>query len=201
MAGAKRETLTDETRGEAFWQPAAACFASILDYNGPILLGDPATMLRISRLTDYGTMILVHLAHHGGVCAATDVAAGTRIALPTVQKLLKSLARARLVASLRGAGGGYRLARPPEAIDAAEIITALEGPLGITECSADESSCELERQCAVSSAWQRIDRAIRSALEEVSLADLAANRREFPLLDQSAPDSRARLGLPAPRKT
>lgn len=157
-------------------------------------------MLRISRLTDYGTMILVQLAHDGGVCAASDVAGATGIALPTVQKLLKLLTRAGIVSSLRGAGGGYRLTRPPESIDAAEIITALEGPLGITECSTDESSCELERQCAVSSAWQRIDRAIRAALADVTLADLAARPSEFPLLDQSTPDSRARLGLTAHRK-
>lgn len=160
----------------------------------------PTIMLRISRLTDYGTMILVHLARRGGVCAATDVAGATRIALPTVQKLLKSLARAGIVSSQRGAGGGYRLARAPESIDAAQIIAALEGPLGITECSADESSCELERQCAVSSAWQRIDRAIRAALADVTLAELAATPREFPLLDQSTPDNRLRLGLAAPRK-
>jgi len=143
-------------------------------------------MLRISRLTDYATMILVHLARQDGVCAASDVAGRTHIALPTVQKLLKTLTRAGLVRSQRGAGGGYRLARAAGTIDAAEIIAAIEGPLGITECSVDDSHCELERQCAVSSAWQRIDRAIRSALEGVTLAELAQTRREFTLIDQTA---------------
>ncbi|MCC5794409.1 MAG: SUF system Fe-S cluster assembly regulator [Chromatiales bacterium] len=144
------------------------------------------SMLRISRLTDYGTMILVHLARQEAFCSASDVAGGTRLALPTVQKLLKLLTRAGLVRSMRGAGGGYQLAREPESIDAAEIISALEGPLGITECSSEESQCELEHQCDVSAAWRRIDQAIRSALQEVKLADLAQLRREFPLIDHSA---------------
>ena len=93
-------------------------------------------MLRISRLTDYGTMILVHLAgQNAGLCSASDVAAGTHLALPTVQKLLKTLAKSGLVSSVRGADGGYRLARAPEQITAAEILNVLEGPVAITECS------------------------------------------------------------------
>ena len=72
-------------------------------------------MLRISRLTDYGTMILVYLTDQDNrLCPASDVAMGVHVTQPTVQKLLKMLARARLVDSVRGAGGGYRLARAPE---------------------------------------------------------------------------------------
>ncbi|MEO8445641.1 MAG: SUF system Fe-S cluster assembly regulator, partial [Gammaproteobacteria bacterium] len=110
-------------------------------------------MLRISKLTDYGTMILVHLAAHGGpahkehLCSASDVAAGTRLALPTVQKLLKLLARSNLVRSVRGAEGGYILARSPASISAADILDVLEGPLSITECSTSDSRCELEDGC------------------------------------------------------
>jgi len=131
-------------------------------------------MLRISRMTDYGTMILVHLAGHdeGGHCAASDVAAATHLALPTTQKLLKVLARAGLVEATRGAEGGYRLARPAEAINAAEIVNALEGPVAITECSTQDSQCELESLCVVGDAWQQINQAILSALEDVSLARL-----------------------------
>lgn len=130
-------------------------------------------MLRISRLTDYGTMILVYLARQGPkCCAASEVAAGTHVALPTAQKLLKVLARAGLVESVRGADGGYSLARPPAAISAAEIIDVLEGPVAITECSADASHCELEALCLVGDAWQQINRAIRSSLQEISLAEL-----------------------------
>lgn len=144
-------------------------------------------MLRISKLTDYGTMILVYLAaHRRAVCSANDVASGTRIALPTVQKLLKILARGDLVHSLRGAEGGYALSRPPEQISAAEIVDVLEGPLSITECSMTDSQCELEQGCPVGDAWQKINRTIRSALDTVTLADLAHPPHEFPLPALSA---------------
>lgn len=132
-----------------------------------------AGMLRISRLTDYGTVVLAHLARADGVVtSAADVAAATGIALPTVSKLLKSLARAGLVASSRGANGGYRLALDPQQISAASVIDALEGPVSITECSAHGSHCDFEDVCNVGSAWQRINVAIRRALDEVTLVDL-----------------------------
>jgi FeS assembly SUF system regulator len=144
-------------------------------------------MLRISKLTDYGTMILVYLAaQKSPVCSANDVAGGTRIALPTVQKLLKILARGDLVHSLRGAEGGYALSRPPESISAAEIVDVLEGPLSITECSMIDSQCELEEGCPVGDAWQKINRTIRGALDTVTLADLAHPPHEFPLPHPSA---------------
>ena len=140
-------------------------------------------MLRISKLTDYGTLILVHLAsqEREELCSASDVAAGTHLALPTVQKVLKRLAQKELVISARGAEGGYRLARPPEAITAAEILDALEGPLAITECSDHEGQCELESDCKVGGAWQKISLAIRSAMDEIRLSDLRNPPAEFPL--------------------
>lgn len=144
-------------------------------------------MIRISKLTDYGTMILVHLAAQtSAVSSANDVAISTRIALPTVQKLLKILARGNLVHSLRGAGGGYALSRTPESISATEIVDVLEGPLSITECSMIDSQCELEDGCPVGDAWQKINRVIRCALDTVTLADLAHPPHEFPLHDMSA---------------
>ena len=130
-------------------------------------------MLRISKLTDYGTVVLAHLAGEtGAVCSAAEVAAATGIGLPTVSKLLKSLARAGLVTSTRGANGGYQLARDAAEISAANVIDALEGPVSITECSASDSHCDIEDVCNVGSAWQRINVAIRRALDEVSLVDL-----------------------------
>ena len=130
-------------------------------------------MLRISKLTDYGTVVLAHLATEPArVCSAADVAQATGIALPTVSKLLKSLGRAQLVTSRRGANGGYQLARDPRDISAASVIDALEGPVSITECSASDSHCDYESVCNVGSAWQRINVAIRRALEDISLTDL-----------------------------
>ena len=138
-------------------------------------------MLRISKLTDYGTVLLAHLARETDtVCSAAEIAQSTGIALPTASKLLKSLARSGLVTSTRGVNGGYRLARPAAAISAANIIDALEGPVSITECSASDSHCDIEEVCSVGNAWQRINVAIRRALEEVSLVDLQRSSSPVP---------------------
>jgi len=131
-------------------------------------------MLRISKLTDYGTVVLACLAtspreRH----PATAVAERTRLGLPTVSKLLKSFHRAGLVTSARGAQGGYQLARPAAAISAADIIDAIEGPVAITECSGDHSACDLEQVCSTGTAWQRVNVAIRRSLDELSLAQLS----------------------------
>ncbi|MCK5326672.1 MAG: SUF system Fe-S cluster assembly regulator [Woeseiaceae bacterium] len=138
-------------------------------------------MLRISKLTDYGTVLLAHLARNpNDVCSAADIAARTGIALPTASKLLKSLARSGLVRSTRGASGGYQLARKPGDISAADIIDALDGPVSITECSASDSHCDIEEACSVGNAWQRINIAIRNALQDVSLVDLLRSSSPVP---------------------
>jgi FeS assembly SUF system regulator len=131
-------------------------------------------MLRISRLTDYATVVLAALAGEPQrVQTATALAAQTRIALPTVSKLLKELHRAGLVTSTRGLHGGYRLARAPAQISAAAILDALEGPLAVTDCAAGHGNCEIEDSCRVGRVWQRLNLAIRRALYDVSLAQLA----------------------------
>lgn len=138
-------------------------------------------MLRISKLTDYGTVLLAHLAANQGiVCSAAGVATATGIALPTVSKLLKSLGRVGLVVSTRGANGGYQLARDAADISAADIIDALEGPVSITECCDSDSRCAHEGVCSVGGAWQRVNVAIRRALEEVSLSDLRISTLRTP---------------------
>jgi len=138
-------------------------------------------VLRLSRLTDYGTVLLAHLAaNRESVCSAADVATATGIAVPTVSKLLKSLGRSGLVTSTRGANGGYQLARDPHDISAAGIIDALEGPVSITECSASDSHCEHEGVCSVGGAWQRVNVAIRRALEDISLSDLIRSNSPTP---------------------
>lgn len=143
-------------------------------------------MLRISKLTDYGTVVLAHLAvEPGAVCSASDVSNATGIAAPTVSKLLKSLARAELVRSTRGANGGYQLARKAGEISAADVIDALEGPVSITECSGSDSHCNFESVCSVGGAWKRINVAIRHALEDVSLTDLMKANRPLPRFDFS----------------
>jgi FeS assembly SUF system regulator len=131
-------------------------------------------MLRISKLTDYGTVVLACLAATPDRrLTSAEVAERTRLAAPTVSKLLKCFHRAHLVTSARGARGGYQLARASSAISAASIIDAIEGPVAITECSGQHSACDIESVCRTGSAWQRINGAIRRSLEDITLAQLA----------------------------
>ena len=131
-------------------------------------------MLRISRLTDYATVLLAALAGDPQrVQTAAALAEQTHIAAPTVSKLLKQLQRAGLVTSTRGLHGGYQLARPAREISAAAILDALEGSVALTDCSAGHGQCEIEETCRVGRVWQRLNLAMRRALYEVSLAQLA----------------------------
>ena len=132
-------------------------------------------MLKMSRITDYGTGVLAYLASAGNrPHSASEVAEQTGLPTATVSKVLKLLTRGGLVSSQRGAQGGYSLSRAATEITAAEVIDALEGPVALTECAVGDGSCELEAQCLVGTAWQRINIAIRQALDEISLAELAS---------------------------
>ena len=131
-------------------------------------------MLRISRLTDYATVLLAALASEPQrVQTAASLAEQTHIAAPTVSKLLKQLQRAGLVSSTRGLHGGYQLARPAAQISAAAILDSLEGPVALTDSSVGHGQCEIEATCRVGRVWQRVNLAIRRALYDVSLAQLA----------------------------
>ena len=148
-------------------------------------------MLRISKLTDYATVILAHLSEDGaGVMTALEVAEHTGIGVPTVSKVLKELQRGGLVASTRGAHGGYALARPATAISAADILDVVEGPLSLTECSSHPGQCGLEASCRVGASWQRINEAIRRSLRDVTLAQLAGHDTQ----SVSSPDLAIVLG-------
>jgi FeS assembly SUF system regulator len=154
-------------------------------------------MLRISKLTDYATVILAHLAGDGGLCTAVDLAERSHLNVTTVSKVLKELQRAGLVSSTRGSHGGYALARPAAEISAADIIDAVEGPVGLTECAANPGGCDLEQSCRVGHSWQRVNLAIRRALGNVSLTELASEDRSAPVPDLAIvlgprPGSRAR---------
>ena len=155
-------------------------------------------MLRISKLTDYATVILAALAEQPEhVRTATALAQETRIAAPTVSKLLKQLQRAGLVTSTRGLHGGYQLARPATQISAAAILDALEGPVALTECSVGYGHCEIEATCRVGRVWQRLNLAIRRSLYDVSLAQLAGidpTRVRLPELEREVQGPAARSG-------
>ncbi|HEY5103033.1 MAG TPA: SUF system Fe-S cluster assembly regulator [Steroidobacteraceae bacterium] len=131
-------------------------------------------MLRISRLTDYATVILGVLAEAPErVHTAAALAARTHIGQATASKLLKQLQRAALVTSSRGLHGGYKLARSARDISAAAILDALEGPLALTDCAVGHGHCGIEETCRVGRGWQRLNVAIRRSLADVSLAQLA----------------------------
>jgi len=133
-------------------------------------------MLRISKLTDYATVLLAELARHARCCvAASRLAEGTNLELPTVAKVLKTLARSGLVHSVRGVNGGYALNRAPESISVAEVVRAMEGPIALTECGLEPGLCAHESSCHLRGNWQRIGLAVEQALESLSLADLLAS--------------------------
>jgi len=156
-------------------------------------------MLRMSRLTDYATVLLAALAGEPErVQTAPSLAERTHIAAPTVSKLLKQLQRAGLVISTRGLHGGYQLARPAAQISAAAILDALEGPVALTECAAGHGQCDIEESCRVGRVWQRLNLAIRRALYEVSLAQLAgldAPPARLPTLEREMKAAAARSPL------
>ena len=131
-------------------------------------------MLRISKLADYGSIVMVYLAkHEHELCNARDIALQTHLAVPTVSKILKRLAGAGLLTSVRGVAGGYRLQRPATAISVAQIIFAFEEHRGFTECSLQPNECSLQGVCTVQGNWRLISHAIETALDSVSLEALA----------------------------
>ena len=130
-------------------------------------------MLRVTKLTDYATLILTVLAARPGeVLSAPDLAEHAGLEAPTVAKVLKPLAQAGLVEGFRGANGGYRLARDASAISLVEIVEAMEGPLGMTECSLHDGQCGIEQSCGVRANWRRINDVVADALRGVSLAQM-----------------------------
>jgi len=131
-------------------------------------------MLRISKLADYGTVVMVYLAKHTqDLCNARDIAEHTHLAMPTVSKLLKRLTAAGLLSSMRGVTGGYRLQRAAANISVLQIIYALDEPRGLTECSLQPNECSLQDVCRIQGNWRLISQSIESALNGVSLEALA----------------------------
>ena len=161
-------------------------------------------MFRISKVTDYGIVLLAHLARSEGASAqnAREIALEVELPAPMVSKVLKSLTRHGILESQRGSKGGYSLTRPPEQLTVAEMIGALEGPVGLTQCTLASNLCAHEGSCAVRSPWQIINRVIHDALETVTLADLidpdfTAQASIVEILSRSGSDSATRdvLGL------
>lgn len=131
-------------------------------------------MLRLSKLTDYGTVIMTHMARDPvRTYNAAELAAAIGVALPTAAKILKTLVKGGLLVSVRGAKGGYLLSRSPGDISIARIIEAMEGPIGMTECGVTAGLCAQEGYCSIRANWQRINQVIRFALDHMTLAQMA----------------------------
>ena len=140
-------------------------------------------MLKLNRVTDYAVVVLAQMAREPErLVTAPQLAQDAAMPTPTVAKVLKDLAREGVLESERGVHGGYRLARPPGEITMLQIIRALEGPVSLTACvDGTEGSCGVESLCPMRGNWDRVNHAIREALESVSLADMAIPAAKFEL--------------------
>jgi FeS assembly SUF system regulator len=138
-------------------------------------------MIKLSRLADYAVVLLTQMgADAKGVHTAIGLAASTGLPVPTVSKVLATLARDGVVTSVRGAKGGYRLAAAPDRITVAQIIAAIDGPIALTQC-VDRSAeiCTVETLCPSRAGWHKINEAVERALSEVSLAELMGTPTMF----------------------
>jgi len=135
-------------------------------------------MLRLTRVTDYGILLMTQLAHSQSIAlntrlTANDLAVATHVPAPTVSKILQSLLKAGLLDSVRGAHGGYQLSRSAGAISLREIIHCLEGQIALTECNLESGACDQSSVCSTRNNWKRINDAMHDSLESISLADMA----------------------------
>jgi FeS assembly SUF system regulator len=131
-------------------------------------------MLRITKMTDYAIMLLARMASlpSDRIVSSRDAAEFTGLSIPMASKILKHLTRSGVVASTRGAGGGYRLERAAERISLADVIRALEGPISMVECATQPGVCEQEGTCPVRVNWSRVNREIERALERVPITEM-----------------------------
>jgi len=133
--------------------------------------------MRLTHLADYAVVLMTAAARRPAAArlSATELSAETGVPLPTAQKLMGLLAGAGLLSSVRGAGGGFALAKAAQDITLADIVEAVEGPIAMTVCSAHEgvSDCALDAHCRVKPHMGVVGTAIRGALGAVSLTELA----------------------------
>ena len=139
-------------------------------------------MIILSKLADYGVIVATQLAvgTEEGQMTAAALAEHTKLPRATVAKVLKALAHAGVVAGARGAAGGYRLARPANTISIAEVVAAIDGAMGLTQCTSDMHTCTRSTFCATRPHWHRINQAVGTALSAVTLADMVSPFANFP---------------------
>lgn len=150
-------------------------------------------MIKISKMADYALALMAHMAQTPGVIhTSTGLSREAGLALPSVTKLLKALAKAELLSATRGKAGGYRLSRDPSALTLLDIVEAIDGPLGLTDCAQGAGSCAREGSCLTKGALMEVSLVIAQSLRSVSLASLGS---------RSAPSASAALvKMEAPRR-
>lgn len=129
--------------------------------------------MRLSNLADYAVITMVQAATHcgDGRVSAAELASETGLPVPTVQRLVSKLTSAGLLRSVRGAGGGLQLGRPAAAINVADIVEAVEGPIALTAC-IEQGACDHESGCSMRPQWPIINDKLRGALAEITLDHL-----------------------------
>ena len=133
-------------------------------------------MLRLSKLADYAVVVMVRLARGDQVQTSPGIAAATGLPEPTVAKVLKALTSGGLVASQRGARGGYRLIRPLSSIQVSDVVAAIDGPVHLTACvDGSPAGCDTHAQCSCRGGWDKVNEVVMQALGTISLADIAAH--------------------------
>jgi Rrf2 family protein len=132
--------------------------------------------MRLSRLADFAVVAMTHVAQNAhDIHTAVAVAGATQLPVPAVAKVLSRLCRERLLVSIRGRKGGYVLARPAATISVGSIVATLDGPVALTRCVKPSAKrCEVEGVCPSRVGLHRINVAVRTALDGVSLADITA---------------------------
>lgn len=147
-------------------------------------------MLRISKLTDYGVLVLNQLTDVGAIKLSTeDLVAATSLSLPTVRKVMKTLVDGGLVSAQRGANGGYRLARAASQIRMLDVVQAFEGPIALTDCAGHEQSCEIVESCSLSAKWGGVNELLVQFLIRVTLQDLRSPERQEQLIQNTLADT------------
>ena len=143
-------------------------------------------MFKLNRMTDYAIVVLGVLAHRQGeILATAQLAELTGLNQPTVAKVAKTLVVADLLETQRGVHGGYRLARRAAMISLVQIVEAMEGPIMVNDCvEGAQDPCMVSNCCFMSHNWNRVNLAVRNALNDVNLEDLVDPAQLFAPGDQ-----------------
>ena len=135
----------------------------------------------VSTKAQYGMRALVEIALGGDLPTSLKTVADRQdLSQQYLEQIFAVLRRAGVVESVRGAHGGYRLARPVEQVNALEVVQLLEGSVAPVICIDDHDMCERVGFCSTESLWRRVDFAVRQTLGATTLADLVAERRALP---------------------